>query len=118
MKEEDWKKQIDHTPSLGSELPLDATKLSHMDIIGVLLEIGNVMEFGTYTGHPTSKSAIFDMLLGSITSIKEVPSFTNPMLLTVIKYIERARCSFTSLGGRQLVLKILLSMSTSVISIS
>lgn len=84
MKEENWKKQIDHTPSLGSELPLDATKLSHMDIIGVLLEIGNVMEFGTYTGHPTSKSAIFDMLLGSITSIKEVPSFTNPMLLTVI----------------------------------
>jgi len=58
----------------------------HTRIQGMLIELGNMEGFNTFT---SDKSKVFDnKLLGNIATLKEVPQFTYPEIVRSTRYID------------------------------
>jgi hypothetical protein len=70
------------------ELSIDPTKLSHWDAMAILLQLGNLLGFETYTADPSRKSEILEKMLGEIALLKEIPPFTYQRHLDTVKNVD------------------------------
>jgi len=65
---------------------LDIGKLSHSDVQGLLVELGNLLGYKTYVANP---SKIYnDRTLAEWATLKEIPPFTFPKILNTVKQID------------------------------
>ena len=70
------------------EAEIDASSLTHWDAMGVLLELGNLLGFDTYTADPARKSKLLNKTLGEIALLKEIPPFTYQRYLDTVKNVD------------------------------
>jgi hypothetical protein len=74
-----------HLPEI--ELPkIEVDKLSHSDVQGVLLELGNMLGYDTYVADPSK--TYMNKPLGDSATLKEIPQFTYQRLLDTVKNID------------------------------
>ena len=70
------------------KLSIDPEKLSHWDTMGILIELGNMLGFVTYTADPSRKSEILGKTLNEIALLKEIPPFTYKRHLDTVKNVD------------------------------
>ena len=70
------------------KLSIAASKLSHWDAMALLLELGNLLGFETYTADPSRKSEILETTLGEMALLKEIPPFTYQRHLHTVKNVD------------------------------
>ena len=70
------------------KLSLDPSKLSHWDAIGILLELGNLLGYDTYTADPAKQCNALKKSLGEIALLKGIPPFTYQKLLDTVKNVD------------------------------
>lgn len=66
--------------------PIMEEQLTHEEIEGILLELGNLLDFDTYT--PNKSKEYKGKKLGDISTLKEIPSFTYPRILDTVKEVD------------------------------
>jgi len=65
---------------------IEEAQLSHEKIEGVLLELGNMLGYDTYTA---DKSKEYEgKKLGDISTLKDIPSFTYPRILDTVREVD------------------------------
>ena len=89
------KKEIKKIPEEKSEThdeiyagELDVGTLTHWDVMGILLELGNLLGYDTYTADPSKKSEYLKKTLGELASLREIPGFTFKDTLEVVQNID------------------------------
>jgi len=65
---------------------IEEEQLTHEKIEGILLELGNLLGFDTYTAN---KSKEYEgKKLGDISTLKDIPSFTYPRILDIVREVD------------------------------
>jgi len=67
---------------------IDPEKLSHWDAMGLLIELGNMLGYVTYTADPARKSEVLGKALDEIALLKEIPPFTYKRHLDTVKNVD------------------------------
>lgn len=67
---------------------IEIDKLSHWDVIGILLELGNLLDYDTYIADPSKKSGLLGIKLGEIAQLKEIPPFTYKKYVDTVKNVD------------------------------
>jgi len=62
-------------------------RLTHEEAEGLLLQLGNILGFDTYTADKTSKTEGGEEL-GNLCTLKELPAFTYPEILDTVKQVD------------------------------
>ena len=70
------------------KLSLNPSKLSHWDVMGILLELGNLLGYETYTADSAKQCKVLKKSLGEIALLKEIPPFTYKKLLDTVKNVD------------------------------
>lgn len=70
------------------KVKIDINKLTHWDVIGILLELGNLLGYDTYSADPSKKSDLLGKKLGDIAQLKEIPAFTYERYLDTVKNVD------------------------------
>lgn len=65
---------------------LEEEQMTHEEIEGILLELGNLLEFDTYT--PDKSKEYKGKKLGDISTLNEIPSFTYPRILDTVREVD------------------------------
>ena len=65
---------------------IDEEIITHNDIEGILLSLGNLLGFETYT--PDKSRKYNDVTLGEISTLKDIPHFTYPRILNIVKDVD------------------------------
>ena len=66
--------------------PLEIAELTHWDVMGILVDLGNLLGFDTYVADPSRKYR--DKTLGQIATLREIPGFTYQDTLDIVKNID------------------------------
>jgi hypothetical protein len=76
-------------PKPGAEaLAIDPAELGHWDAMAILLDLGNLLGFDTYTADPSKKSDVLNKNLSEIALLKEIPAFTYQRHLDTVKNVD------------------------------
>ena len=67
---------------------IGAEQLEHWDAMGILLELGNLLEYDTYTADPSRESIVIGSRLGDVATLREFPAFTYERHLDTAKRID------------------------------
>jgi hypothetical protein len=86
-KREKVKKEVIIT-KIPKEIKIDVSSLTHWDVMAVLIELGNLLGFDTYTADPARKSKLLDKTLGEISLLKGIPAFTYQRYLDTVKNVD------------------------------
>lgn len=70
------------------KLSIDPAKLSHWDVMGILLELGNLLGYDTYVADPSKRSGVLNQTLGKIAVLKEIPPFTYQRHVDTVKNVD------------------------------
>lgn len=73
---------------IGEKPEIDTSKLSHWDVMGLLLELGNLLGFDTYVADRAKKSKLLEKSLGEIALLNEIPPFTYQRHLETVKNVD------------------------------
>jgi hypothetical protein len=87
VKKQETEKEI-VAPEIKREIKIDTNKLSHWDVMGILLELGNLLGFDTYVADPVKESNLLGKTLGEIALLKEIPPFTYQRHLDTVKNVD------------------------------
>lgn len=68
------------------ELEVDVTKLSHSDVQGILIELGNLLRYKTYVADPSKPYR--GKKLKDFATLSEIPQFTYPDTLKTAKDVD------------------------------
>jgi hypothetical protein len=68
--------------------PVVAQELEHWDAMGILLELGNLLGYDTYTSDPSRESTVMGSTLGDIATLREFPPFTYERHLDTARRID------------------------------
>lgn len=68
------------------ERVIEEEKLTHEQNEGILLELGNLLDFDTYT--PDKSKEYKGEKLGDISTLKEIPHFTYPRILDTVREVD------------------------------
>ena len=68
--------------------PDEKVDLEHPDVEGILLQMGNLLGYDTYTADPGRESKFLGRKLGELASLKEIPGFTFKDTLEVVQRID------------------------------
>jgi len=71
-----------------SEEVIGAEQLEHWDAMGILLELGNLLGYETYTSDPSRESTVVGRTLGDIASVRDFPAFTYERHLDTARRID------------------------------
>jgi len=74
------------TPTLTARPVIDEEQLTHEEIEGILLELGNLLNFDTYTADKSKEYK--GKRLGEISTLKEIPHFTYPRILDTVRDVD------------------------------
>ena len=80
------KKEPQLEPTKESEIPIDIKNLTHTQVQGLLLELGNMLGYDTYVADPSKPYK--DITLGEIAKLGKIPSFTYSHILNIVKNID------------------------------
>lgn len=70
------------------EVKIDLSKLSHWDVMGILLDLGNLLAYDTYAADPSKKSEFLNKSLRDLATLKEIPGFTFKDTLEIVRNID------------------------------
>lgn len=70
------------------ETALDPARLDHWDAMAILLELGNLLAYDTYTSDPSKSSRALHQGLGEIARVRELPPFTYERYLETVRNID------------------------------
>lgn len=70
-----------------SRISLEEEQLTHEEVEGLLLHLGNMLGFDTYTVDKSSKTKNGEEL-GNLSTLKEIPAFTFPEILETVKQVD------------------------------
>lgn len=76
------------TPPPKKTFDIEPKKVSHWDAMAILIELGNMLGYVTYTADPSRKSDIIGKTLNEIALLKEIPPFTYKKLLDTVKNVD------------------------------
>ncbi len=76
------------TPPTKKIFDIDPEKVSHWDAMAILIELGNMLGYVTYTADPSRKSEILNKKLDEIALLKEIPPFTYKRHLDTVKNVD------------------------------
>jgi hypothetical protein len=84
------RKPLNHEtePEMRRLADIDPNKLNHWDAMALLLQLGNLLGYDTYTSDPSRRPSIFDRSLGEIALLTNIPPFTLPRYLVTVKKID------------------------------
>lgn len=68
------------------EMEIKPSELTHWDVIGILVELGNMLGFDTYVADPSQQFK--GKRLGDLATLKEIPPFTYQRLVDTAKNID------------------------------
>lgn len=84
ISHEDYKEVL----RIAKELPrIREDQMTHEEIEGLLLRLGNMLGFDTYTADRSSRTKKGEEL-GNLCTLKEIPAFTLPEFLNTVKQID------------------------------
>lgn len=86
ISEEEYRKILQiakETPRISRE----ENQLTHEEVEGLLLRLGNMLGFATYSADKSSKTKGGEEL-GNLCTLKEIPAFTYPEILDTVKQID------------------------------
>lgn len=67
---------------------IGAEQLEHWDAMGMLLDLGNLLGYDTYTSDPSKRSTALAKGLGEIARVRELPAFTYERYLDTVRNID------------------------------
>ena len=73
------------------DTPIEAIgeeQLDHWDAMGILLQLGNLLGYDTYTADPSRESIVIGSRLGDVATLREFPAFTYERHLDTAKRID------------------------------
>jgi hypothetical protein len=73
-----------------SEKPLliRANQLEHWDVMAILLKLGNLLGYETYTADPSKKSSLFTKSLKELAVLEKLPQFTAETKLDTVRLVD------------------------------
>lgn len=71
-------------PPISEEIKI--AELTHWDVMGILVELGNLLGFDTYVADPSRKYK--NNTLGQVATLREIPGFTYQDTLDIVKNID------------------------------
>jgi len=74
------------TPLPVEKMEIDPNKLTHWDVVGILVELGNMLGFDTYVADPSQQFQ--GKKLGDLATLKEIPPFTYEKIVDTAKNID------------------------------
>lgn len=75
-------------PKIPKDIKIKLNELDHWDVEGILLELGNLLGFDTYTPDPSKKSNLLNKTLGEISLLNDIPPFTYQRYLDTVKNVD------------------------------
>jgi len=70
------------------ESEVDFEHLTHWDVMGMLLELGQMLGYDTYVADPSRRSQLLGKSLGEIALLSEVPPFTYERYLNTVRRVD------------------------------
>jgi hypothetical protein len=70
------------------EEELDTTLDDHWDAIAMVAQVGRLLGYDVYVADPARKSKMFDVDLGDLADLQQVPRFTLDRYLNTISYVD------------------------------
>lgn len=67
---------------------IDSAEIDHWDAMGLLLELGNLLGYDTYTSDPSKECRVLGKALGEIARVRQLPAFTYERHLDTVRNID------------------------------